>query len=170
MARALTSKITLQIDATLSNLVGLASVSAPISRGLQSVLTPGTGAGQADWCYSETNTLGASATKDYDLAGTLTDIFGAVITFARVKTIAIFADPLNTNNVVVGAAAATIFFGPWGANTHTCNVRPGGMFLVHAPDVTAWPVGAGATDFLRVINGAAGTSVTYDIIILGSSV
>lgn len=170
MARALTTKVNLQIDATLSNLVGLASVTGPISRGLQSLLASGTGAGQADWIFSETNTIAASGNKDYDLAGVLTDIFGAVITFARIKTIALFADAGNTNNVIVGAAAATIFFGPFGANTHTVNVRPGGMLLMHATDVTAWPVGAGATDLLRIANSAAGTSVLYDLILIGSSV
>lgn len=170
MARALTSKITMQVDATLQNLVGLANVSAPISRAIQAVLQTGTGANQADWAYSETNTLVASGTKDYDLAGTLTDIFGAVITFARVKVIALWADITNTNNVVLGAAAATQFVGPFGAATHTAHCRPGGCLLFFASDVTAWPVGAGASDLLRVTNSAAGTSVLYDILVIGSSV
>lgn len=170
MARSLVTKINLQIDATLQNLVGLANVSAPISRGLQMVLLSGTGAGQADWAFSETRSIAASSTFDYDLSGVLTDVFGTTITFARIKAIAVFADAGNTNNVVLGAAAGTQFLGPYGGATFTSHVRPGGMVLHAAPDVTAWPVVGAASDLFRITNSAAGTAVLFDIIFIGCSV
>lgn len=169
MAATLSATVNLQIDAILQNLVGVANVQANLSRGSRVSLASGVGANQADKCYSETKTLGASATYDLDLAGVLTDAYGAVLTFARVKLIAVFADSGNTNNVLVGAAAATQFIGPLGSATDKANVRPGGCLCFFAPDATAWPVGAGATDFLRFTNGAAGTSVLFDIVIVGAS-
>jgi hypothetical protein len=132
-------------------------------------LDSGTGANQADKVWSDTRTITASGTDDIDLAGVLTDAFGAGLTFVKVKIIAVSAASGNTNNVVVGNAAATQFQGPFGAVTHTVAVAPGGLFLVARADAAGWPVGAGTSDLLRVTNGGAGTSVTYDIVIIGTS-
>lgn len=132
-------------------------------------LASGVLAGQADRIFSDTRTIAPSGTDDLDLAASLVDIFGATITFVRVKLIAVRAAAANANNVVIGAAASNQFFGPYGANTHTENVRPGGLSLKVAPDVTAWTVTAGTGDLLRIANGGAGTSVTYDIVIIGAS-
>lgn len=170
MARVVNNfKLNVQLDASLQNLVGLANVAGPISRGLQSVLTSGISANQVDWVYSETNTLAISGTKDYDLAGVLTDIFGAVITFARVKLVMLFADAGNTNNVILGGAASNQFQGPFGAVAHTIACKPGGWLAFYAPDLTGWPVTAGTGDLLRTTNSAAGTTVLYDIVIAGCS-
>lgn len=132
-------------------------------------LDSGTGANQADKVFSDTRTIAPSGTDDIDLAGTLLDAFGAVLTFVKVKLIAVAAYAANTNNCVVGAAAATQFVGPFGAATHTVAVAPGGFFAITRPDAAGWSVGAGASDLLRVTNSGAGTSVTYDIVILGTS-
>lgn len=166
-------KINLGLDLILTNLVGVANVQAAISRPFLKALTSGTGSDQVDKVFSETRTIAASGNFDYDLAGTLLDAYGSVCTFVKVKLIAIFADPGNTNNVVLGNAAATQFLGPLGAAAHTVHTRPGGISVLFAPgtalDSTLWPVGAGATDLLRVTNSAAGTGVTYDIVIAGTS-
>lgn len=133
------------------------------------ILGSGVGAGQADRVFSDRRTIAPSGTDDLDLAGALVDIFGATITFARIKVIAVAALAANANNVVIGAAAAAQFFGPYGANTHTENVRPGGLSLKVAPDATAWVVTATTADLLRIANSAGGTSVTYDIVLIGAS-
>jgi hypothetical protein len=172
MAKTLTSKLTLLIDALFTNaatgifptLQGQAQ-----ARSSQIALANGTGANQADLIYTETRTLGASASVTLDLAGVLTDIYGALITFARIKAIIILAAAANTNNVLMGAAAATQFLGPLGSATDVVNVRPGGWGIFVAPDATAWAVGAGATDFLKFANSAAGTGVTFDLAIIGAS-
>lgn len=134
-------------------------------------LTAGTGAGAVDVLYQDTNTLAASANIDIDLSGSLARAIGGTAVFARVRGIYIAADAANTNNVVVGAAAATQWLSLIGTATGTIILRPGSWFLagVGSADTTAWAVGAGASDLLRIANSGAGTSVTYTIVIVGAS-
>jgi len=42
--------------------------------------------------------------------------------------------------------------------------------MAGAADATTYAVTAGTGDLLKVANSAGGTSVTYDIVIIGSSV
>lgn len=132
-------------------------------------LADGTGTGQANRVFSQTITLAASANQDLDLNGALVDALGGPAVFARVKAIAINARAANTNNVVVGAAAANGFVGPFGAATHTVAVPPGGQFVISHPGA-GWTVTAATADLLRVANSGAGTPVTLDIVIVGTSV
>jgi len=166
---ALTSKIITNIVSTLTNPLDLTTPAAPHAIKKSLALATGTGANQADLVFSDTRTLGASANEDLDLAGVLTDPFGIVMTFARIKMMYFFAAAANTNNVEIGGAAATQFVNWVNAAADVIILRPGGVFLLTAPDATAYAVGAGASDFLRVTNGAAGTSVTYDIVLIGAS-
>lgn len=165
---ALTSRITAQIDATESGTLDLGTKVAKIQAGIALALANGTADDQADMIWSDTRTIAASGTDDLDLAGSLVGAFGNTLTFAKIKAIFVIADDGNTNNVVIGAAAATQFVGPFGANTHTVAVRPGGFTAFAAPNA-GWTVGAGATDLLRIANSSSGTSVTYKIIIIGTS-
>lgn len=126
--------------------------------------------GQADLLWTDRRTINASSNDDLDLVGTsLQDAFGQTVSFARVKGIFVVADPTNINDVVIGNAAATQFVGPFGAAAHTIKVQPGQFFAICAAGATAWPAVGGASDLLRIANGGAGTSVTYDIAILGAS-
>jgi hypothetical protein len=169
MAVTLTGKISFLGDFNYGDQTGVQK-KAGISNIAQLYnLASGVGLNQADKIYAETRTLAASGNTTLDLAGVMTDVFGAVITFARIKGIFIFADPANTNNVLMGAAAATQFIGPLGSATDVVNVRPGGFACFFAPDATGWAVGAGATDFLKFANSAAGTGVTYDLYLIGAS-
>ncbi|WAL93996.1 hypothetical protein [Streptomyces sp. Je 1-369] len=133
-------------------------------------LTDGTAAGKADRVFHDRRTLAASGTEDLDLAGVLLDAFGAAITFARVKGIYISAAAANTNNVIVGAASAT----QWATLLNaagTVTLRPGATFgaMAGQADATAYAVTAGTGDLLKVANSGAGSSVTYDIVIVGAS-
>lgn len=163
------TSVALAVKGTLTSSLDLVTASAPLNMGRSIALANGTGAGQADRIFSDTRTLAASANEDLDLAGVLVDAFGAAITFVKVKAIVVSAASGNTNNVVIGGAAATQFVGPFGAATHTISVAPGGFFAIARSDATGWAVGAGASDLLRVANSGAGTSVTYDIVIIGTS-
>jgi hypothetical protein len=167
MAATLAGKVTVQLDAILTNAVGLAAVQANLSRGLGQPMATGTGANQWDKVYSEV-AKSLSGNYDLDLAGVLLDVFGGVITFARVKAIVAFADPSNTGDVLVGAAAANAFFGPFGSATDKVRVRPGGALCLFAPDATAWAVTAATADILRFAP-SAGTQLV-DFAILGASV
>ncbi|MHC5259905.1 hypothetical protein ACYSUO_18665 [Streptomyces sp. UC4497] len=132
-------------------------------------LNDGTGAGKADRVFHDRRTLAASATEDLDLAGVLLDAFGATITFVRVKGLFISAAAANTNNVVVGAATnawATLL-----SATGTLTLRPGASVgaMAGPADTTAYAVTAGTADLLKIANSGAGSTVSYDIVIVGSS-
>lgn len=133
-------------------------------------LLSGTAAGQADKVFHDRRVLAASGTEDLDLAGVLSDAFGVAITFARVKGLFISAAAANANNVVVGAASAT----QWATLLNaagTVTLRPGATFaaIAGAADATAYAVGAGTGDLLKIANSAGGTPVTYDIVVVGAS-
>jgi hypothetical protein len=155
---------------TLFGSAGLATPQAALNFSQITPLGNGTGANQADRMYAATRTLALSTGEDLDLAGTLTDSFGATITFARIKAMIIRAAVGNTNNVVVGNAASNGFISWCGGAAHTVTVRPGGTFALIAPDVTAYAVTPSTADLLHVLNGGAGTSVTYDVVLIGASV
>jgi hypothetical protein len=133
-------------------------------------LTSGTGAGKADRVFHDQRTLAASATEDLDLAGVLTDAFGTAITFVRIKGLFISAAAANSNNVVVGAAASNAWATLLNA-TGTLTLRPGASFgaMSGAADATAMAVTATTGDLLKIANSGAGTSVVYDIVIIGAS-
>lgn len=161
--------INMSIFTSLAGAIDLATLKTDLQFTRGFPLDSGTGANQADKAWWDTRTINASSNDDLDLAGSLLDAFGAVLTFVKVKAIGIAASALNTNNVVMGAAASNQFVGPFGAATHTAAVAPGGFQCFARPDGTGWPVVASTGDILRIANGGAGTPVTYDIVIIGTS-
>lgn len=165
----LDSSYRLEVIGQLTSALDFTTAGASLSRVYQQLLTDGAGLNQANRLWHDQRTLAASATEDLDLAGVLTDPFGVLITFARIKGIVVTAAAANTNNVIVGGAATNAFLTWVGAAAHTVTVRPGGVLAVFAPDATGYVVTAGTGDLLRVGNSAAGTSVTYDIVLLGSA-
>jgi len=166
----LNASVSVQIKGDYLAAADLGEVKQEVSKRALLALSSGVVADQADLIFADQRTLAASGTEDIDLAGTLLDAFGAVINFAKIKAILITAAKANTNNVVVGGKGATGYVGPFGANTHTIAIPPGGVFLIAGPALAGLgAVGAGATDLLKILNSAAGTPVTYDIIIIGTS-
>lgn len=131
-------------------------------------LATGTGSGQADLLYAGTRTLALSTSEDLDLAGGLTDVFGASLTFVKVKYIYIKAASGNTNTVIMGGAASNQFVGPFGSAAYTLVLQPG-QWMEFAHPTTGWTVTPATGDLLKVLNGGAGTSVTYDLVIAGTS-
>lgn len=127
----------------------------------------GTGANQANMVFTDQRTLSASGTEDLDLAGGLTDAFGNTITFTSIKGIFIYAATGNTNDVLVGGAASNQFI-EWVSNaSDVIVVKPGGFFGLCNPAANGYAVTASTGDLLKVANSSSGTSVTYDIIIVG---
>ena len=168
---ALSSRIHVGVQATQRNSLDLTNASAPLNVEHNVLLKNGTAAGQADLLFSDRRTIAASGTDDIDLAAALSDAFGASLTLVRVKAMLISASASNVNNVVVGGAAANGFVSWVGDATDKVVVRPGGTFLlaVGATDGTGYGVTAGTGDLLRVANSGAGSSVVYDIVLLGCS-
>jgi hypothetical protein len=168
---ALTTDLSLRLLATLTNPIDLVTGSAPLDYQQRIQLATGTGAaGLADVAFSDTRTIAPSSNDDLDLVGSLTNVYGATFSPARIKMLLVVAAAANANNVVVGAAAAT----QWAAllgTTGTVTLRPGAFFMAAAgaADATAYVCAGGATDLLRIANSGAGTSVNYDIVVIGAS-
>lgn len=135
---------------------------------VETTLTTGTGTDQCDLEYNSTQILTASSNLDYDVRGGLTDAFGATINFVKIKGIYIKAAYGNTNSVVVKPGASNGFTGPFGAATHTITIPPGGLFMVTAPK-SGWSVTAGTGDLINIANSSSGSSVTFDLHIIGTS-
>jgi hypothetical protein len=132
------------------------------------VLSTGTGANQANRMFSDERTLAASATENLDFAGSLTDPLGATLTFVTVKVLKVCALSTNTNNVVLGGAESATLLGIFGDASDKIVVKPGGCFVWVAPGTGA-TVTATTGDILLVANSAGSTSVTYRILIVGTS-
>lgn len=165
---ALTSKISVSVVAALTNALDLATASVPLSVNETIRLASGTGNGQADKIFHDQRTLGASATEDLDLAGSLTDALGTSLTFARIKALVVVAASGNTNNVNVIRPASNgvpLFL----AAGDGVPVRPGGIFAWACSDATGVAVTAGTGDLVTFTNSAGSTSVTYDVVIIGAS-
>jgi hypothetical protein len=164
---ALTTQVELRVAATQTNFLDLSSPNDPLNYLRTFTLGDGTGLDQADKIFHDTRTLAASATEDLDMAGVLTNAFGQVVTFARIKLILIHADLANTNNVNVTRPAANglpIFI----AAGDGIAVRPNGIFFWFAPDATGTAVTAGTGDLLTITNSGGTTSVTYKVVIIGA--
>lgn len=165
----LTTKLLVDLDADYTSALDLSTTENRLRYVKQIALATGTAAGQADKVWSDTRTLAASASEDLDLTGTLVDAFGATITLARVKGLIVYAAAANTNDVVIGGASSNGWTGPFGGATHTLAVRPGGLLTLFAPGTTGYTVTAGTGDLLHVANSGAGSSVTYDVVVIGAS-
>ncbi len=162
------TKLTLSLASTQTNPLDLATGQAPLNYLKSIALSSGTGTNQADRIWHDQRTLAASGSETIDLAGALTDVFGATLTFARIKMVLIVASAANTNAVNVNREATNgvpLFL----AASDGIPVRPGGLFCWAAPDATAVAVTAGTGDLLAIANSGAGTSVTYDVVIIGAS-
>lgn len=160
------SSVKLSLRATQTGAVDLMTVGADLTRDAAIAFAAGTGTGKADMLFTDTRTLAASATEDLDLFGTLVDAFGATFSPAKIKALFILPAAANTNNVLVGGAAATQFASAFGSATDKQVIHPGGIWGF------ASPVGyaiTSTTDLLKIANSAAGTSVTYDIIVIAAS-
>lgn len=165
---ALDTKILVRVRATLTGVGDQGTPQVPIELLQSLALLTGTAASKADLIFSDQRTLAASATENLDLAGVLTDLLGNVLTFVKVKWIFAKAAAGNTNSVIIGNGTNP-FVGGFGAGTHTWTIPPGGFIFAAAP-VSGWTVTAATADILKIANSGAGTSVTYDINIGGTSV
>lgn len=163
---ALKSTVNLLISAEQTSPQDLGTPTLDFAKKYLQSFADGAGNDQVNKWFSDSRNLLASATENLDLSGVLSDAFGVIVAFTAVKILAVFAKEANVNDVILGGAAATTWVGPFGAATHTIAVRPGGVQFFCAPN-TGWPVGAGATDLLKVLNGGGTTAVDYDIVIGG---
>lgn len=133
------------------------------------IFTNGQGANQGNQAWVSRQTLDASDSVELDLAGGLTDAFGTALTFAEIKLIMVYADDNNTNNVLVGGAAANAFSTMFGDSSDVLSLLPGTLFSLATKDATGYGVTAATADLLKIANSAGSTSVTFEIALLGNS-
>lgn len=166
---ALSGTLTFKYSAEESQTAGLAVARATVEKLFNLSMPSGTGADQADRIFHANREITASANDDLDLAGVLAGALGGTLTFVKIKAIIIIAAAANVNNVVIGNAAAAQFVGPFGAATHTITLGPGDMFVITRRGAAGLAVTATTADTLRIANSGGGSSVFYDIIIIGTS-
>lgn len=168
MATLNNAQISARFAAFLLNSIDLRDVQDKVDWNPNYSFANGTGANQANQTFLDTRTLSASANESLDFAGGLSDAFGTVLTMTRIKALIIQAAPGNTNDVLVGGAAANAITSLFGDATDVVKVKPGGMVMFVAPDATGYAVTATTADLLKIANSAAGTSVTYTIAVLAT--
>lgn len=175
MANTLTATCDLTVrgsfekDTDLTSLIDAFATGSNDFDAITMELTNGTGTGQANSKWEDTRTLAALANDDLDLAGGLTDAFGATITFTKIKLLIITLDaPDGTLKLHVGpqglANAWSAPFGGAGATVYK---------IVFQTEVLVWDkygvaVTAGTGDLLRINNPHATLSVTYHIFMIGT--
>ncbi len=164
----LATTLALKLTARQSKTFDLMTPAGYLEKIIEKTIADGTGAAQADLFFSDVRTIGATSNDDLDLAGSLTDIFGATITFAKVKAIYIENPSTNNGDVVVGNEGTNPLVGWFGAGTHTIAIKPGGFLLIASPTVAGYTVTAGTGDKLRVRN-AGSASADIPVIIIGTS-
>lgn len=131
-------------------------------------LTDGTVADKADIVYAAERSFTSSTPDPIDLAGVLTDAFGAAITAAEIVALMIInttkAGVRNTVALSVGAGSNP-WFGMFGATGDIIKIPPGGMLLLVAPDANGMgTITAATADILNIAPGAAAGA--YQIAIL----
>lgn len=169
MATSLSAQLRAAINVTFTDDQDLGDPTAQIALSDLDALANGTSNVQADLVYANTSTLAASATETWDMGsgGGMLNPLGGAFEPAEVVAILILADAGNTNNVVVGDAAAEPFLGPMGGTTPTSSIKPGGWLYWYAP--AGWAVTNNTNDKLKIANSAGSTGVTYSIVIVGRS-
>lgn len=163
----LTAKIDTRVIATLTNPLDLSIPSDPVDLAKRITLLTGTASGQADMSWHDRRTLTPAGTENLDLAGGLTNAFGVTQTFARIKLVLVLADATNVNkvNVIRETTNGVPLFLALGDGVP---VHPGGLYLWAAPKDGELVTG-GTGDLLTLTNAGGGTSVTFDIVIIGAS-
>lgn len=168
MSGSLVTQILLKIAATGTFALDLDTADDPLVKDYTQLLSSGTGANQASNMFHDQRTITASSSENLDLAGVLTNAFGVVLTFTKIKVLFVKAAAANVNDVLLGNGSNP-FIGPFGAaGASVVTVKPGGIALFIAPDANGYAVTAATGDILKVANSGAGTSVIYDIVILGT--
>jgi hypothetical protein len=168
MPTTLNTIVTAQIETTFKNLLDLSTPVDTLLKRTKIEMTNGTGTNGADLCFHDTRTLVASANEDLDLAGSLAGPFGTSQVFVEVRAFLISAASANTNNVRVIRPASNgvpLFL----AASDGLDIPPGGVFLWSCPADGKVTVTAATGDLINVANSGAGTSVTYDVVIIGTS-
>jgi len=142
-------------------------------------LADGNGADEANQVYQDKATVAASTEASYDLAASLVDDFGGTITFTIIKAIMVINTSTTASVLHVGGgtgADGTNAFDTWiqsaagagvGDGSERILLRPGGLFLLWAPDATGYAVTGGTADKLIIKERSALAGGAFELTIIG---
>ena len=178
-AMDLTSRLIGKITGTASKSdVEFNAVTFAMAHSADVSLADGAVADQANQVYQDSATVIADAATSYDLAGVLTDEFGGTITFTIIKAI-LFKNTSTTASILgIGGGTGldgTNAFDAWccsaagagsGDGSEYVKVRPGGFFMLCAPDVTGYAVIAGTADIL-IIKELSTLAASFELTLIG---
>ncbi len=136
-------------------------------------------AGNFNEGYCALRTLGANNSENLDLSGSLVNLLGETITFARVYSISVenisYAAGGNNNtlggnatSISVGNAANNQWQGPLSANA-TETVKNGGVWINADNSAAGWTVTNNSADVLMVKNNDANNAAVYRICLSGAT-
>ena len=151
----------------------LSTPSETISLSETDTFTDGAGGNGAEQHWSDQVTLTDGSNTELDLAGGLTDAFGDVITFTKIKAIFIRHNSTDSG-LIYGHSAANglpIMNAAALANAGGGVIAAGGWVLLVNPGSAGWAVTAGTGDLLKLEDdgtGAAGNK-QVDVFILGET-
>ena len=166
MAKTLATTLRLALSGSYINALDNSSPVDRLDYTIDDTLATGDGADQAELLWHDRRTLAATS-EELDLAASLTDAFGATLTFATIKGIVIYNRSTTTaENLTVGGAASDTLDSFFGDATDTVTIGPSGcLFLWNPKD--GYTVTASTGDKLKIDSGAA--TVIYDIVVIGTS-
>lgn len=160
----LAAEISLDIISKLTNTSDLSAVVSTINKSYSKSFTHGAGINQASNIFADSRTLDTGTNEDLDMAGPLTNAFGASLVFTEIKVLIFHALSANTVNLTVTRPAANglAFLAAAGDGFV---LKPGGLWMYVDSSDAGIPVVAGTGDLINVANGAG--SSTYEVVIIG---
>jgi hypothetical protein len=145
--------------------VGVESATVVIQRDFGWDITHGTGDGQAQLCYQGVRSLATGANEDLDVAGSLTNLYGAAV-FTKLKLVVFYAAKTNTTNITVSRPAANGVPLFAAVSDALAPLKPGGFFAFADPSTAGVAVTAATADLINVANSAGATG-TYTVVLCG---
>jgi hypothetical protein len=132
------------------------------------LVQPGTAAGLGDKVWSDTRTVADGGTSVIDLNGVLTDAFGAIVTFAKLRAIAIAAAATNTTTLQLARPGTAVGVPLFAAMSDALAPLSAGGFACWSDPAAGVVVTAATADLIHVIN-SAGAIATFTVILVGTS-
>lgn len=117
--------------------------------------------------HTSTRVLAASGILDLDLSNGLTDAWQLPLHPATIKAIAVLASASNAGDLLIGAASAHAFLGPFATSSSKVRLQPGGRYF--AASRAGFDLAEGVSDVLRFQNASGGAPLTFDLILIGVS-
>lgn len=166
MAKTLNSVMSLTLTGMYKNETDALTYGVPsneLSISENDTMSTGTSANQSDLRYHISTTRATGGTDTYDVYGTLTDVFGDTLSMAVVTAVFVKNNTSSTGADLTLGGTLDIFSDA----SDIMVLEPEGIIFWYSP-VDGAAVSAGTTDSLTLTN-ASGTTISYDLVIIGRS-